>query len=392
MGNGLTDGDVDSRHHGERFAHGCQEFCLGASAHLERDIELSGLDALGVFVQFGTAGAAGDRDHFGTGYFATFWNPLGSTKFNTSQKDAIFSNTSGDVVGRNMSTSRALVWPLGIFNSSVAAVTLPLPTDVKDFNGNPVTVTSSYASGTSEDGAAWGYAYNGSFVTVARWIRDEDGVWQSNSVKPPAGNQAYALSAGTSGWTVGKAKFETGVSAPFRAFRLQPGIVTFGASDDLGTLADTSSGKSLTQSSEALELREDYGIVGRSQNLYNVWRAYHVAFNATSGVNPVITQDAALPGLLAGGAGTTWTSAAYGLNRQVIKVGYAQTTGSVNRAVMWTGETGNTITDLNSLLPVNSGWVLQNAIGISEAGFIIGTGTKSGSTVPFLLCPARNVN
>jgi hypothetical protein len=110
-------------------------------------------------------------------------------------------------------------------------------------------------------------------------------------------------------------------------------------------------------------------------------------------------RDQALGGLLAGGSGTLWTSTANSLNRLGVRVGTAQTTnpagGSslVNRAVVWDPASGNVCTDLNGRLPANSGWVLTSAESISDSGFIVGYGTKSG--VPgkvYLLYPARNVN
>jgi hypothetical protein len=43
------------------------------------------------------------------------------------------------------------------------------------------------------------------------------------------------------------------------------------------------------------------------------------------------------------------------------------------------------MTDLNSLLPANSGWILSNATGINDSGQIVGVGTYNGQTQAFLL-------
>lgn len=51
------------------------------------------------------------------------------------------------------------------------------------------------------------------------------------------------------------------------------------------------------------------------------------------------------------------------------------------RAVLW--ESG-LVTDLNTLLPANSGWVLQSAMDINSAGQIIGIGHKDGNPSAFL--------
>jgi hypothetical protein len=53
---------------------------------------------------------------------------------------------------------------------------------------------------------------------------------------------------------------------------------------------------------------------------------------------------------------------------------------------------GFNITDLNTLLPAGSGWVLPNAWGITNSGLIIGGGTKNGSAASFLPYPARGSN
>jgi probable HAF family extracellular repeat protein len=43
--------------------------------------------------------------------------------------------------------------------------------------------------------------------------------------------------------------------------------------------------------------------------------------------------------------------------------------------------------DLNKLIPVGSGWELQQAYGINNAGQIVGTGTHKGLEHGFLLTP-----
>ena len=47
-------------------------------------------------------------------------------------------------------------------------------------------------------------------------------------------------------------------------------------------------------------------------------------------------------------------------------------------------------TDLNSLLPANSGWILQEADAINDAGWIVGDGTKNGVSATFLLTVGGN--
>jgi len=48
---------------------------------------------------------------------------------------------------------------------------------------------------------------------------------------------------------------------------------------------------------------------------------------------------------------------------------------------------GRTAYDLNDLLPAGSGWVLEAAVAINDAGAIVGYGTHDGAPAAFLLTP-----
>jgi len=65
----------------------------------------------------------------------------------------------------------------------------------------------------------------------------------------------------------------------------------------------------------------------------------------------------------------------------------SQSEGFSGRAAIWRpGET--TPTDLNTLLPANSGWTLLTAAeGINNAGQIVGFGTINGQTRAFVMTP-----
>ncbi len=54
------------------------------------------------------------------------------------------------------------------------------------------------------------------------------------------------------------------------------------------------------------------------------------------------------------------------------------------RATLWAD---NTLIDLTSLLPANSGWVLLGATGINDTGQISGWGTYNGQAMGFVLNP-----
>jgi probable HAF family extracellular repeat protein len=77
---------------------------------------------------------------------------------------------------------------------------------------------------------------------------------------------------------------------------------------------------------------------------------------------------------------------AYGINSHGQVTGSADTTGDLtSRAFLYT--TGSGMVDLNSLIPPLSGWVLDNARGINDAGQITGDGVIRGELHAFLLTP-----
>jgi len=77
-------------------------------------------------------------------------------------------------------------------------------------------------------------------------------------------------------------------------------------------------------------------------------------------------------------------AAAYGINSSGLIVGQVQTGlgASTYVAALWQG---GTLINLNTLLPASSGWVLQYASAINDAGQITGYGTYNGEYRAFLL-------
>lgn len=64
-------------------------------------------------------------------------------------------------------------------------------------------------------------------------------------------------------------------------------------------------------------------------------------------------------------------------------VGYSGIAGTATAHAFVT--VGGVMTDLNTLLPANSGWVVNKAYGINDNGWITGDGTINGQTHAFLL-------
>lgn len=67
-------------------------------------------------------------------------------------------------------------------------------------------------------------------------------------------------------------------------------------------------------------------------------------------------------------------------------VGFADTAREQMRAFLWRR---GRLTDLNTLLPANSGWELLFASGISQDGHIVGIGIVKRQVRAFLLTPAK---
>jgi probable HAF family extracellular repeat protein len=78
----------------------------------------------------------------------------------------------------------------------------------------------------------------------------------------------------------------------------------------------------------------------------------------------------------------------YGLNNLGEVVGESETAdGGYNAFAFYNGA----MHDLNSLLPTGSGWHLQIAWAVNDAGQIVGTGELNGEQQGFLLTPNSQV-
>ena len=80
-------------------------------------------------------------------------------------------------------------------------------------------------------------------------------------------------------------------------------------------------------------------------------------------------------------SGFSW---GFGINNQGVVVGMNQDSAYVDRAVI---VNGGPMQDLNGLIDAGSGWQLDIAYGINDAGQIVGEGTIAGQTHAFLLTP-----
>jgi probable HAF family extracellular repeat protein len=81
------------------------------------------------------------------------------------------------------------------------------------------------------------------------------------------------------------------------------------------------------------------------------------------------------------------SSAAYGINDAGQVVGGASTSSGVVRAFLYDRNATPKMQDLNSLIPPDSGWRLEEAQAINQRGQIVGLGERNGHTRAFLLTP-----
>jgi uncharacterized membrane protein len=90
-------------------------------------------------------------------------------------------------------------------------------------------------------------------------------------------------------------------------------------------------------------------------------------------------------GLVIGNSGTTWFS------WDPLYIGgekyawFSQPIDVVGRPFVWSQRTG--MRDLNTLIPQNSGWILQSAIDLNVWGQIVGQGTRNGQPHGYMLTP-----
>jgi len=86
-----------------------------------------------------------------------------------------------------------------------------------------------------------------------------------------------------------------------------------------------------------------------------------------------------------GTVGTDTWSWGYSINASGQVVGLSGTPNVDSKAFLWTSAGG--MVDLNSLIPSGSGWQLNTAFGINDAGQITGRGFYNGARHAFLLTP-----
>lgn len=172
------------------------------------------------------------------------------------------------------------------------------------------------------------------------------------------GLTSTGMAINASGWVAGTSDVST-TSYSTRAFIARPGQAMFG----FGLGGDFSSAQDINDAGK---------VVGQS-SLLNDNTVRHAFF---------FTGEAVVDlGTLGG-----HTSTAYGLNDFDVIVGTSLKADN-NTFYAFIYQNG-VMTDLNTLIAPDSGWVLNYAEAINNAGVIVGTGTFAGQQRGFILTPA----
>ncbi|MBK9140084.1 MAG: PQQ-binding-like beta-propeller repeat protein [Verrucomicrobia bacterium] len=270
-------------------------------------------------------------------------------------------NLAGIVVGH--STYGSVDGPIVWTSINATPQALPLPSGY----------TSGEARDISTDNTMVGFSFQGGKPRVLRWDYDPwSGNWYCNEIGAPGGGkaQAYALSGRKR--ICGKAVFTAG--GTWVGFTSRPDESSFALIEPLGAFGGTSS--------EAWDVHDASGTVGWAHKRI-AGTDYQRAFLVPPDVYQLAPSHE-LPGFIGQTPTGTWRSYAYGVNGCAQVVGSAQNTSGAYRAYLWQPGWAN-LKDLTSLAP--SGWVLTSAAAISDAGHIIGSGTKNGASRQWLMVP-----
>jgi len=252
--------------------------------------------------------------------------------------------------------------------------------------------TSSQANGINSSGQVVGTVYSFSGARATVWT---GGLF--SNLGTLGGVDSYALAINDAGSIAGSAGVRSGDA---HAFLASNGHLT-----DLGTLGNSSwsaaygvnnsnqvTGYSTTPDGafHAFRWDESAGMVDIGTLGGN---SYGMAIND---LGDVAGSSASPQGFLHGfvwsggmmkdlGTLGGGSSSAYGINGSGFVVGSSYVPESANtHAFLWMG---SGLLDLNSLVPIDSGWELNAAYGINGNGQIVGSGTFQGQTRAFRLDP-----
>jgi probable HAF family extracellular repeat protein len=308
-------------------------------------------------------------------YHAFLWqngkmNDLGTLGGPDSWAQAI--NSSGQVVGTadTGATVQGTYGPVAVYHAFLSQN--GVMTDLGSLGGTDAdseatginkngwvigdTGTSSSPPNTSPD-AFIGQMVNGTFVmSDLTSLLPAGSGWQS--ITPSCIND--------NGYVVGTGQY----NGYLEAFMLHvsnpsPGVFQVDSITNLGNLENSSSPSGYT---EAVGINNSNQVVGESPDKQT---------NET----PFLWQNGTMTGL----ASSSTFGSADSINNNAQIVGQFDTKNGAEHAFLWQN---GTLSDLNSLIPSNSGWVLEQARGLNDSGDIAGYGTINNQQHAFLALPS----
>jgi len=300
--------------------------------------------------------------------------------------DPIYTITSLGQVGGSSSTTGYAVNDAGAvagWSQNSSGVTQAFGSGAGGLASLPLgSGTVSYAYGINDAGTVVGDTYIGG--------QSHATIWSGSSASPRVlGANSYAMAVNVAGEVAG-------------ASNGQAMVVVDGQVQSLGTLAGVnwSAAYGINNAGEVVgegELANGTfrGVVWGSGGGAVLVGTFGGGSSDATGVNDsgeVVGFASLASGyqnafLMTGGAMTDLgtlgeSSYAYGVNDSGENVGYSYLDNGAQHAFLYDD---GTMLDLNSLLPANSGWVLEEAFGINSAGQITGMGLYDGQQTAFLM-------
>jgi probable HAF family extracellular repeat protein len=264
------------------------------------------------------------------------------TGINDSGQVTGFANTSGDAA------NHAFLWTPTTPNGDSGTMH-----DLETLGG-----TDSYAQGINAAGQVAGYSQTTGDAATHAFLYDP-GAPGLHDLGTLGGTSSYGLRINASGQVTGYS-YTTGDS-DYHAFLYDPGAPGL---HDLGTLGGTNSvGSGINASGQ---------VTGNSQTTGDA--ATHA-----------FLYDPGAPGLLDLGTLGGGDSYGNGINASGQVVGQRVYGNILIHAFLYTSDSG--MVDLNSLIDPLSGWELDTAIAINDAGQITGIGIHGNEYHAFLLTP-----
>lgn len=224
---------------------------------------------------------------------------------------------------------------------------------------------SSFGAAVNDNGDAVGWTFRTTsgrhaFLYTNGTMYDLGTLPDQNVSTPTVDMESQASSINNDGDIVGWSRYSSNTTAQHAI------LISSGVMHDLGTLGG--------RSSSALDINDNGGIVGSS----DVGLYFHAFFYENGAMQDLGT----LPG--------RQTSIAVAINNfgQIIGNSYLNAFSGGSPFIYQSG----TMYDLNDLINPLSGWVLNSAMDINDAGQIVGVGMISGQSRAFLLTPVPEVH